>query len=69
MTECTFTYTLPDGEISAQGISSCSTLKEFRFTSKSDAISGGTQEYVDVRGEVRFGFRGNKVISTFYFTD
>ncbi len=69
MTECTFTYTLPDGEISAQGISSRSTLKEFRFTSKADAITGGTQEYAGVRGEVRFAFRANEVTSTFHFVD
>ncbi len=69
MTECTFTYTLPDGKISAQGISSRSTLKEFRFTSKADAITGGTHEYAGVRGEVRFTFRASEVISTFHFVD
>ena len=69
MTECMRTYTLPGGEISSEGMSARSTLSEPQNPGGTDAISGGTGEYVGVRGEVRFGFRGNKVISTFYFTD
>jgi hypothetical protein len=69
MTECVRTYTLPGGEINSEGVSARSTLNASQNPGGTDAISGGTGEYVGVRGEVRFGSRGNKVIQTFYFTD
>jgi hypothetical protein len=69
MTECMRTYTLPGGEINSEGVSARSTLSEPQNPGGTDAISGGTGEYAGVRGEVRFGFRGNKVISTFHFID
>jgi hypothetical protein len=68
MAECSFTYTLPGGEISAQGVDAFPELPG--PPSKSvDAISGGTEDYAGVQGEVRFETRGNKVISTFHFID
>jgi hypothetical protein len=68
MAECTITYTLPSGEISAQGVDAFPELPG--LPSKSvDAISGGTEDYAGVQGEVRFETRGNKVISTFHFID
>ena len=68
MAECTFTYTLAGGEISAQGVDAFPEIPG--PPSKSvDAISGGTEDYAGVRGEVRFETRGNKVISTFHFID
>jgi hypothetical protein len=68
MAECTFTYTLAGGEISAQGVDAFPKLPG--PPSKSvDAISGGTEAYAGVQGEVRFETRGNKVISTFHFID
>ena len=68
MAECTITYTLPGGEISAQGVDAFPELPG--PPSKSvDAISGGTEDYAGVRGEVRFETRSNKVISTFHFID
>jgi hypothetical protein len=66
MAECTYTYTLPGGEISEQGVSAFPKLSE-RPPRGVDAISGGTGKYAGVRGEVRFETRGNKVISTFHF--
>ena len=68
MAECSFTFTLPGGEISAQGVDVFPELPG--PPSKSvDAISGGTEDYAGVRGEVRFETRGNKVVSTFHFSD
>jgi hypothetical protein len=68
MAECTFTYTLAGGEISAQGVDAFPKLPG--PPSKSvDAISGGTEDYTGVQGEVRFETRSNKVISTFHFID
>jgi hypothetical protein len=68
MAECTLTYTLAGGEISAQGVDAFPELPG--PPSKSvDAISGGTEDYAGVRGEVRFEMRSNKVISTFHFID
>ncbi len=65
MAECTFTYTLPGGEISAQGVDAFPELPG--LPSKSvDAITGGTGAYRNVRGEVSFEARDNKVISTFH---
>jgi hypothetical protein len=69
MTECVRTYTLPGGEINSEGVSARSTLSDSQKPGGTDAISGGTGEYIGVRGEVRFGSRGNKVVQTFHFTD
>ena len=69
MTECVRTYTLAGGEITSSGVSVRSTLNEPQNSGGTDAISGGTEEYAGVRGEVRFGIRGNKVISTFHFVE
>jgi hypothetical protein len=68
MAECTITYTLPGGEISAQGVDAFPKLPGLPSRSV-DALSGGTEDYAGVRGEVRFETRGNKVISTFHFID
>jgi hypothetical protein len=68
MVESTYTYTLPGGEISAQGVAALPTLTK-PAPSQVDAISGGTGKYVGVRGEIRIKTHGNKVTSTFYFID
>jgi hypothetical protein len=68
MAECTITFTLAGGEISAQGVDAFPELPGLPSRSV-DALSGGTEDYADVRGEVRFEARGNKVISTFHFID
>jgi hypothetical protein len=68
MTECVYTYTLPDGEISAEGLSTHPSLFKHPVRN-ADALSGGTEKYAGVRGEVRFVARANKVISTFHFID
>jgi hypothetical protein len=68
MSECTITYTLAGGEISAQGVDAFPKLPGLPSRSV-DAISGGTEDYAGVRGEVRFESRSNKVISTFHFID
>jgi hypothetical protein len=68
MAQCTFTYTLPGGEISAQGVDAFPKLAG--SPSKSvDAISGGTEDYAGVKGEARFETRSNNVISTIHFID
>ena len=68
MVESTYTYTLPGGEISVQGVGALPKLTE-PAPSQVDAISGGTRKYAGVRGEVRIETRGNKVTSTFHFFD
>jgi hypothetical protein len=68
MAQCSYTFTLAGGEISAQGVDAFPELPG--IPSKSvDAISGGTEDYAGVGGEVRFEARGNKVISTLHFID
>ena len=66
MAECTYTYTLPGGEISVQGVNAYPKLSELPPGSV-NAITGGTGKYAGVQGEERFETRGNKVIITFHF--
>ncbi len=68
MAECTYTYTLPGGEISAQGVTAFPKLSE-PAPRVVDAVSGGTDKYVGARGEVEVETHGNKVISTFHLID
>ena len=68
MAECTYTYTLPGGEISVQGVSAFPKLSE-RPPRGVDAITGGTGKYAGLRGERRFERHGTKVIITFHFID
>jgi hypothetical protein len=68
MTERTFTYNLPGGEISAQGLAPYP--KFDRPAPRSvDVVTGGTGRYAGVKGEVRYETRGTKVIHTFRFID
>ena len=68
MAQCTFTFTLAGGEISAQGVDAFPEIPG--PPSKSvDAISGGTEDYAGVKGEARFETRSNNVISTIHFID
>jgi predicted secreted Zn-dependent protease len=66
MAQCTYIYTLPGGEISAQGVNAYPKLSEPAPRSV-DALSGGTGKYAGVRGERRFETHGTKVIITFHF--
>jgi hypothetical protein len=66
MTECTYTYTLPGEEISAQSVRAYPELSGLPSRGI-DAISGGTGKYAGVRGEVHIDTRGTKVIHTFHF--
>ena len=68
MAEATATYTLPGGEISAQGLRSYP-QPSGPSTDGVDAITGGTGKYAGVRGEVRLETRGNKRIITFRLID
>jgi hypothetical protein len=68
MAQCSYTFTLAGGEISAQGVDAFPELPG-RPSRSVDALSGGTEDYAGVRGEVRFEARGNKVISTLHFID
>ena len=66
MAQCTYTYTLTGGEITAQGVSAFPKLSKIPPTAV-DAVSGGTGKYAGVRGEVSLQTRANKAISTFTF--
>jgi hypothetical protein len=68
MAQCSYTFTLPGGEISAQGVDAFPKLPGLPSRSV-DALSGGTEDYAGVRGEVRCEARAIKVISTFHFID
>ena len=68
MVESTYTYTLPGGEISVQGVGALPKLTE-PAPSQVDAISGGTGKYAGVRGEASIKTRGNKASTTFHFID
>ena len=70
MAQCTYTYTLAGGEITAQGVSAFPKLSKIPSTAV-DAVSGGTGKYAGVRGEVSLQTRANKAISafTFHFVD
>ena len=68
MAQCSYTFTLAGGEISAQGVDAFPELPG-RPSRSVDALSGGTEDYAGVRGEVRFEARGNKVIGTLHFID
>jgi hypothetical protein len=68
MAQCSYTFTLPGGEISAQGVDAFPELPGLPSRSV-DAMSGGTEDYAGVRGEVHFEARANKVISTLHFID
>ena len=70
MAQCTYTYTLAGGEITAQGVNAFPKLSEIPSTAV-DAVSGGTGKYAGVRGEVSLKTRANKAISafTFHFVD
>jgi hypothetical protein len=61
MAECAYTYTLQNGEISAQGVSA--------LPRALDAITGGTSKYAGVQGEVSVRTRGNTAVATFHFID
>jgi hypothetical protein len=68
MAQCSYTFTLAGGEISAQGVNAFPELPGLPSRGV-DAISGGTEDYAGVRGEVRVEPRANKVISTLHFID
>ena len=68
MAEATATYTLPGGEISAQGLRAYPQLSG-PPSEGVDAISGGTGKYAGVRGEVEFETHGNKVTDTLHLID
>jgi hypothetical protein len=68
MVECTYTYTLPSGEISVLGVSALPTLPGLPPNAV-DAIIGGTDKYAGVRGEATIKTRGNKAFTTFHFID
>ena len=68
MAECTITYTLPGGEINAQGVNAFPKLPGLPSRGI-DPLRGGTEDYAGVKGEVRIEPRSNKVISTFHFID
>ena len=61
--ECTKTFTVPGGQISAVG------PEAHPLADGVNPISGGTGKYAGVGGEERFEVRGNKVINTFHFIE
>jgi hypothetical protein len=67
MAEATATYTLTGGEISVQGLRAYPELSGLPARGVVDAITGGTEKYAGVRGEVNVETRGKTVIITFHF--
>jgi len=67
MVEAMYTFTLPGGEISVQGVSAYPKNLSEVPPRGVNAITGGTGKYAGVRGEQRFEVRGNRVIHTFHF--
>ncbi len=68
MAECTVTYTLPGGEISQQGVQPFPKLPKLPARNV-ESITGGTEKYAGVRGDVLIEPRGNKVVHSFRFID
>jgi hypothetical protein len=61
--ECTKTFTVPGGQISAVG------PEAHPLAPGVNPITGGTGKYAGVGGEERFEVRGKKVINTFHFIE
>jgi hypothetical protein len=68
MAICTNTYTLRNGEISAQGVNAFPKLPAPPPRSL-DAITGGTEKFEGARGETSAETRGRRTFFTFHFTD
>jgi hypothetical protein len=66
--QCTYTFTLPGGEITGQDVGVFPKLSELP-PGDVGAITGGTKKYAGVRGEDRYETRGTKVIHTLRFID
>ena len=67
-TRCSYTDTLPGGEIDIEGMVYRSDLSKLP-SENTDAIVGGTGKYVGAQGEVSQRIRGENVYTTFRFVD
>lgn len=65
MAQCLLTFSLPDGAITVQGVNARPALTELPASASRYAITGGTEAYQSVRGELRITFQGEKIIHTF----
>lgn len=65
---CSYTDTLPGGEINIEGVNYRSDLSKLPSVN-TDAIVGGTGKYVGAQGEVSQRIRGENVYTTFHFVD
>jgi hypothetical protein len=68
MAECTYAFTLRNGEISAQGVNAFPKLPAPPPRTL-DAIIGGTEKYAGVGGEISLETRGDTEVATFHFSD
>ena len=68
MAECTYAFTLRNGEISAQGVNAFPKLHA-PPPKALDAITGGTEKFEGARGETSAETRGKRTFFTFHFTD
>jgi hypothetical protein len=66
--QCLVTYSLPAGEITAQGVNPRPELPALPTTPARHAITGGTEQYQTARGEIQLVTRGEQLILTFQLT-
>jgi hypothetical protein len=66
--QCVLTYSLPDGEITAQGVTRRPTLPALPTPPARLAITGGTEQYQTARGQIQLETRGERLIVTFQLT-
>jgi hypothetical protein len=68
MAECTYAFTLRNGEISAQGVNAFPKLPA-PPPKALDAITGGTEKFEGARGETSAETHGKRTFFTFHFID
>ena len=68
MAECTYAFTLRNGEITAQGVNAFPKLPA-PPPKALDAITGGTEKFEGARGETSAETRGKRTFFTFHFID
>ncbi len=66
--QCLLTFSLPDGEITAQGVNRRPALPALPTTPARHAITGGTEQYQTARGQIQLETRGERLIVTFQLT-
>ncbi len=65
ITQCLVTFSLPDGEITAQGVNRRPELTNLPTSPDRHAITGGTGRYQTARGEIQYETQGETIRFTF----